>query len=298
MSDQERTLNVDINDNEIALFLKNPNVKDKREAKRVYNTILSDALNCGAPLRAKLPDILKKQDLWGDDKQAEYDAFVDSLYKMENQLHEGGIKLSEARDIAIKVRETRVNMRMLLAPQASLISLTAEAQAEDEEFNYLVSKCTVYNTNRNKSYFSGYEDYLSRMDETASIMIATKFAELYRGFWNNEDSLPEVQFLQKFNFVDDEMRLINKDGHLVDFEGRLINQIGQYVELDGDGNDVVTDLDGVELDGKGFPKVEFKPFLDDDGKPICVDAQKDGKKAPVKTPKKRGRPKKKTKVAK
>lgn len=267
--EDRRTFTADINGKDIELYIRSPNMQDKREAKRVYNTILSDALNAGAPLRARLPEILKKQNIWNDEKDAEYESLMDELGKCDEKLYKGGIKLNEAKEIAIRMREIRGELRMLLLPQASLVSITAEAQAEDQEMNYLVSKCTVYNSNRNKPFFSGYEDYLERSSEAVAVVAATRFAEIYKGLWDDEETLPEIQFLKKYNFVNKDLRLVNEDGHLVDSEGNLVNELGQKVELDDEGNDVLVDDIGQPINLNINPM----PFLDEEGKPITEEGE-------------------------
>jgi hypothetical protein len=269
IEEHRRIVKVDIGGNEVELYIRNPTFKDKKEAKRVYNSVLSDALNCGAPLRAKLPDILRKQQLWDDDKDEQYEKLSGELLDAEEKIYKGGIKLSDARKLAIRIREIRAEMRMLLLPQASVVSLTAEAQAEDEEMNYLVAKCTVYNTNK-KQFFSGYEDYSNRNNELAAIAVATRFAEIYRGLLDDEESLPEIQFLKKYKFVDENLRLVNKEGHFIDGDENLINEFGQKVKLDENGNDILIDDigDPIETD------INPMPFLDEEGNPF-ID-EKDG----------------------
>ena len=78
-----------------------------------------------------------------------------------------------------------------------------------------------------------------------------------------EKKLPENKFLSKFEYVNEELSLINKEGVTVDTKGRRINDEGHY--LDEDGNRV--DIDGhlLDEDGSYVPQVTY---LDDSGKPI------------------------------
>jgi hypothetical protein len=92
-----------------------------------------------------------------------------------------------------------------------------------------------------------------------------------------EEKLPENKFLKQYKFVDDKLRFINKEGKLVDEEGRLLDENGRFINDKGE----YVDKDGnlVTLDGEYV--VEFKPFLDDSGKPIILDNQPKAPETPT-----------------
>ena len=74
-------------------------------------------------------------------------------------------------------------------------------------------------------------------------------------------------------FVDDKLRLVNKEGKLVDEKGRLLNENGRFINE----NNQFIDKDGNLVDLEGDYVVDFKPFLDDDGKPVVLDENKETK---------------------
>ena len=78
-----------------------------------------------------------------------------------------------------------------------------------------------------------------------------------------EKKLPENKFLSKFEYVNDDLSLVNKEGTTVDTEGRRINDEGHY--LDEDGNRVDIDGNLLDEDGAYVPQVTY---LDENGKPI------------------------------
>ena len=82
-----------------------------------------------------------------------------------------------------------------------------------------------------------------------------------------EKNLPENKFLVTYKFANEKLELVNKDGHLIDSEGNLIDEEGYYVKY-VDEKKVRVTKDGRELDENNNVKVEFSPFLDDDGKPV------------------------------
>jgi hypothetical protein len=186
----------------------------------------------------------------------------------ERKLAKGGISLSIAKDEALKMRKLREELRELIAVKTNLDTHTAEGQADNARFNYLVSACTVYNDSK-KPYFSSYEDYNSKSgtDLVAGLAAQNLAGMLYGLDSDYEEKLPENKFLKQYKFVDDKLRLVNKQGQLVDSEGRLIDEDGRFINEKGE----FVDKDGNTVDKKGDYVIEFSPFLDDDGKPIVVE---------------------------
>ena len=116
-----------------------------------------------------------------------------------------------------------------------------------------------------KTYFGNYEDYLNRDDDPATGQAAGNLAMLlYNLDPDYEKKLPENQFLAKYNFVDEELHLVDKTGRRVDSEGRLVNKDGRYINEAGE----LIDIHGNRVNQEGDYVVDFSPFLDDEGKPI------------------------------
>jgi hypothetical protein len=135
----------------------------------------------------------------------------------------------------------------------------------------------VYSEN-NKPYFDSYESYLNKSAEPVAIKAAQVLASRMYGLDDNyEANLVENKFLKQYNFVDDDLRLVNKDGHLVDEEGRLIDENGRFVNEKGE----YVDKDGKPVDDNGDYVCEFKPFLDEDGNPVEVEVEKKNVKKKV-----------------
>lgn len=252
--------------------IKSPSLADQREAQKVYNQAFSDAVKSGCIVRARLDDLLKEQGLWDDSKQLKFNTLQQQLLDHERSLAKGGISLKVAKDIAIKMKELREELRELISVRTNLDNHTAEGQADNARFNYLISASLVYSNNKDKKYFQDYADYLRRASEPVAIRAAQVLANMLYGLDNDyEKKLPENKFLVKYKFVDDKLRLVNKDGHLVDSEGRLIDESGRFINEKGQ----FVDKNGNLVDENGDYLTEFKPFTDDDGNPIPEDGNKE-----------------------
>jgi hypothetical protein len=241
-----------------------PSGENQKEANKIYNTAFSDAIKAKALVRAKLDDVLTEQGLWDDKKQQEFNSLQNEILEGERKLAKGGIALAQAKKVAIKMKKDRTDLRDLIAVKTNLDTHTAEGQADNARFNYLVSCCLVYSDTK-QPYFKGYQDYLNRAGEPVSVLAAQYLASMLYGLDSDyEEKLPENKFLIKYKFVDTKLRLVNKDGKLVDEDGKLIDESGRFINENGD----FIDKDGNVVNEKGDYLFEFQPFLDDNGNPI------------------------------
>jgi hypothetical protein len=255
---------VNIDGKKIDLEIQAATLKDQRESQKVYNQAFSDAIKSGSIVRAKLDDLLKDQGLWDDNKEIQFKTLQKQILDNEKKLAKGGIPLNAAKNIALKIYSFRQELRNLISVKTELDTHTAEGQADNARFNYLVSACVVYKNTSNK-YFTNYEDYLNRAGEEVAVTAAQKLASMMYGLDNDfEKKLPENKFLLKYNFVNEDLQLVDDKGRLVDSDGRLIDKNGRFINEDGK----FVDQDGNLVDEKGDWLVDFEPFLDDDGKPI------------------------------
>jgi hypothetical protein len=167
------------------------------------------------------------------------------------------------------MRDIRGEQRLLLTAQTELDGITAESQAENAKFQYLVSALTVYNDTGNK-VFEDVSAYLNPDIPAFTIAAAGKYASILYGVKDDfEETLPENSFLKQYGFVDDNLRLINKEGRLVDGKGRLIDTLGNFVDYDENGESFKVDEKGNPLDENNNLIIHNSlPFLDEDGKPI------------------------------
>lgn len=258
------TFTAKVGDKEVVLCVRLPTDQDHREADKVRNKTVREAVDDGAMFSKKLEHELKKQGIWGDQEEAELKAIEQEIADITGILtRKGGIKLSEGKTLAFRSRDLRAKKIELMSERNSLEKLTAEAQGENARFNYLVSVCLVYN-DTGKPFYKNYADYLNNSNSFIAGNGASILARLMYGLSENfEDELPENAFLKKFKMVNDLGQLINKDGHAVDEEGRLIDKNNRYI--DAEGNFINKYGDRVDEQGN---LIEKPVFLDDDGQPI------------------------------
>lgn len=257
---------VEVNGEEKTFMVRSPSLTDQREAQKVYNQAFTDAIKSKSVVRAKMDDLLQEQGLWNAEKQAEYTRLQNELLEGERKLAKGGFALSEAKKLAMKMRTIRNQIRELISVRTSLDNHSAEGQADNARFNYLVSVCVVYKDN-DKNYFASLEDYMSRIDDPVALAGAQKLANMIYGLDNNfEKNLPENKFLKRYKFVNDDLRFIDKKGRTVDSEGRLVDENGRYINEAGQ----FIDKDGNPVDADGEYMFDAQPFLDDEGNPVVL----------------------------
>ena len=273
-----KTFKVTVDGVEKEFLVRSPSLNDQREAQKVYNQAFTDAVKSKSVVRAKLDDLLEDQGLWNAEKQAKFTGLQKELLDGEKRLAKGGFSINEARDLAIKMKGIRDEIRDLISVRTSLDNHSAEGQADNARFNYLVSACVVYNDTK-EAYFKNMEDYLNRATETVALLGAQNLANMLYGLDNDyENTLPENKFLKKYKFVDDKLRFIDKKGRLIDSEGRLIDESGRFIDENGN----FVDKYGNKVDAEGDYVVEPEPFLDENGKPIILEEEKNEPVAEVK----------------
>ena len=264
MSANKKVVKVEIGGKEVELAVLRPNAKQRQEAQKVYNRAFREAVESGAILRAKIESVMREQKLWDDHKEAELRKLQSTINEKERKIRSGGIKLSEARDLAVQLRRDRAELRGLNSERMSLDNNSAEAQADNAQFNYWVAVCTVH-ANDGKPYFRSYEDYMTKEDDPAVGPAASALAKIIYNLEDDyEKKLPENQFLLKYKFADESLHLVDKQGRKVDVDGRLVDENGRYINEAGQ----FVDNQGNLVDADGNYLVDEKPFLDDEGNPI------------------------------
>lgn len=269
MFDNNFTVNIDGTDT--VFEIKATSINDQREAQKIYNQAFSDAVKSGSIVRARLDDLLKEQGLWDDKKELQFVTVQKQIANNDKLLSKGGISLKKAKSLALEIKRLREELRELISVKTGLDTHTAEGQADNARFNYLVSACVVYKDTK-KPYFKGYDDYINKSTDPVALLGAQKLASLMYGLDSDfEKKLPENKFLIKYKFVNENLELVDEKGRLVDEEGRLLDKNGRFINEDGK----FVDKDGNLVDDSGEYIVDFQPFLDDEGKPVLVDNNND-----------------------
>ena len=185
----------------------NPTSQVNEDASMEYNRIFSKALRSGALLRESLDTFMREQNLWDDERQEEYTRYLKEITEKEGLLKLGGIKISEAKQLAIEIRALRAISRMMIEHKNSLDVNSAQGQAENARFNYLLINCLVYNdADENGKFKRVYElmDDFNNDESSDSVGVeaAGIFARIYFGLEQDyEHNLIENKFLREYKFA-------------------------------------------------------------------------------------------------
>lgn len=253
----------DKDDNDVVYYAVRPTQKQLTEAQIVASKVLKRGMSDPDTfMRHQLRDLLIKQGLWTEEQEKTVENLNKQLVEDLTKLKAGGIKLTEAKDLAIQIRAKRQLKLLIEMQKFNMDEFTLEAMAENARFDYLVSVCSKKEDGSN--VFDNQDDYKENSDKDFASELASALGTLVHRLdpdW--EKNLPENQFLKKHKFIDEELRLV-KDGHYVTVDGKRIDKDFNYVDEQGN----IVDLENRKVDKDGLLVVEPKPFLDDDGNPI------------------------------
>jgi hypothetical protein len=283
--ENEKTVEVVIDpdkpDEKTTIVVQRPSNRVQTEAARIGALVWTKCIKDGVMTKQELDKFMKEKGIWGVDKEKEKDDVAEAINDLEKELYLGNsdasvkrgtrkkrIKLSDAKDIALKMRRKRAKLRDLLAEKITLETNTAESLSENAKFDYIVAHCT-FDDKGNKIYDS-VEDYEKQAEDAIAYQAAASIAEMMYAINKDfEAKLPENRFLSKFQMVNSDLSLINSEGHTVDTKGNLINNVGEYLASDGSR----VDIHGNPLDGDG--NYEFAvDFIDDDGSKVKLEKVK------------------------
>lgn len=245
---------------EIELAVIKPTPKIIQESTKIANRAFADAAKSGALFKDKLEELLIEQGVWSTEKDARQQELQKEIDANVDKLKKGGISLEDAKALAIQTRLLRWERNNLISVLSNRQAATIEGVQDNARFDFLVSACVVYN-NDGKPYFLSLDNYLERSSEQAAYDGAAKLTEMLYGVSVSDDVLPENEFLKKYKFINDDLRLVDKQGRLVNITGQLVNDAGDLVDESGNL---------VDADGKVVVENESLPFLDKEGNPILV----------------------------
>lgn len=255
-----------------------PTIQVLTEANKIRRETFNQELEAGSLLRDQLEEELRKRELWSDDREANYQRLRAEIVDGEYKLAAGGIKLSDARQIALDMKDKREQMVDLLSSRTDLDSNTCEGRADAMRFNYLFANSLVYSDSGEKYFENGLNSYLLNQDDPVALVGASQFFYLISETDQVDDKLPENKFLKQFNFVNESYQLVDKEGRLVDQEGKHVDENGNLIKWLNDKDFIYVDINGRQLDDQGNFKVEFSPFLDDSGNPLGLEDKVEEKK--------------------
>ena len=248
---------ITVNGEEKTVLIKKPNSQVLADAKLEANKTVSRAIRAGELSRNEIRNYMRNQGMWDDEKENRLDELQLKIRNGERALAKGGIKLEEARKLALDIRGYRAEFSGLLVAQRELDQYSAQGQGDNVQFDYLVSACAFYEDG--KQVFESLDDYRNRADEEIAERVAAEFSLLHYGL--NPDfqkNRPENKFLLKYGFVNEDLHLIDKKGRMVDMDGRLVDKDGKFIDEDGN----FVDIYGNQVDKDGNVVEDFVPFIE------------------------------------
>lgn len=275
--DNKRTIveTVDEEGKPLKLAVLRPANRVVQEANMAYNLRMAELIRNGAKdeskrllLRNELEKYLLDMGLWGKKDSLEVEKLATEIRAYELALKKGGIKLSEARVIAIEMAEKRQLILGKYAARQQYDSATVESQAENFRFEFLLVKCLVF-ADTGKPFMNNNSEYIDRQDEIAVVSGAKTLANMVYGLDENmHKNMFEMKWLRDAGMIDDDGRYLDDKGDFIDKDGRHLNKDGRYINDEGE----MVDTFGRHVDDQGNLLIDSsKPFIDDNtGKEVVV----------------------------
>jgi len=255
MKNKVEVKSVDSDGKEVVVYVVRPNNERNREAQKISNLAFKEAIESGALLRQRIDDYMEEQGLWNDEKEKKLESLNKKMNNGIDKLKKGGITKKKGREIALQIKLDRMERTRMMAGRTRLDEFSVEGQAENARFDCLVSLCVL--NEEGEHFFESLEDYHSKNTEPFAIEAASVLGDMAYGLDKNwENKLPENQFLTKYNFINEDLMLINEKGELVSRSGKLIDEDGNYINDKGEK----VDVDGNKVDDEGFPIIQFGEF--------------------------------------
>ena len=176
--------------------LRTPNTRDRREARRAYNQVYSQAIADGAPLAKQIMNLLKERGVITDESEAEIRTAETQLDQLLEKLDKGGYELEQAQEDVKEIRKLRgvlLNYNRILN---QMMSNTPERQAEEAEKDALLASCLQVD---GKPYCKNLDDFYGKSEDPIIISAMIKFNEMMYGDVSAMlESLPENKFLKEY----------------------------------------------------------------------------------------------------
>lgn len=280
LKEKEKKVDVKVTDGDtektVTIIVKKPNNALVSQAQRVSAKTWTECVRDGIMTKKELEKFMKEHDIWNQDKEKEQKEITERINALEKELYLGSkgkrISKAEGKRIAIDMRIERIKLRELIAERMSLEQNTAESLSDNSRFDFLVANSTFYENGQR--VYKDLDDYTENSDSEIGFAAATALAQMMYSIDKDfEAKLPENKFLKMFNFVDDDLSLVNDSGETVDTEGRRIDKNGYYINDKGER----VDRDGNPLDENGNYILSVE-FTDDDNPEEEVEAKTASKK--------------------
>lgn len=232
----EKTIKFKQGDQEISLLVISPTTQINKEAEKIYQQTFVENLRAQRPLMEEIDREFESRFPRAEERKIREKLIAD-IDVMKVALLSGkrdGQKLTKAqgRALAIEIMDRRDELTSRNRNRLNLYNLTVERIADLARTNYLIYLC-ILDPQTRKPYFKSYEDYLDHYDSELLLEGIKAFNDVTSNGIEIEDD-PEIKWLKKYKFMNDEGRFIDDKGRLVDEEYRLINADGRYINENGE----------------------------------------------------------------
>lgn len=259
---------LDREDNEIEFIFRVPNADDMSDAEMYYASRIARLVRQKGDskllVRSEVDEFLKEQGIWSDKDQEKVETINKRIDEGLTRLKKGGIKLSEGREIAIKITEARQELVGIMQKRQIFDNATIESLADDEKIDYLIYACTLKSEDGDR-YWESFEDMKDdKASDVYRVASQQGMSVLYGVDADFEKNLPENKWLKKYNFIDDDLTFIDrKTGEFVDKQGRPISEVQEDMlsrieSILGDISEETPFIDDYEVEEKKAPSTSKK----------------------------------------
>ena len=276
---KERIVEVKLDGGEtVKILVRKPTNRVNSNAQRIAAKVWTECIRDGIMTKKELEKLMEDTGVWTKGKMKAQDEIVKDIQSLEKSLYIGKkgskMKISEAKDIALKMREKRYELRELISEKIELETNSAESLSDNAKFDFLVANCT-FKENGEDVYYNSVEEYEKLSDDPIAFEAASALAEMiYAVDKDFEAKLPENRFLKRAHLVDKDLSLVDKKGEKVDSKGRRINDLGHY--LDEDGGRIDTDGNPLDEDGNYISQITY---TSDNGRAVKLEEDEQSAKA-------------------
>jgi len=200
-------------------FLKNPTNNSVLESEanmysaRVFAKLVKAKDDDGEHMyimRSQLEDFLKSVGVYSQDELNSIMELNKEIGELEAKIKNGG-DLKEGTEAAIKLKNLRLSLLILLTRKFEYDKYTVEHNVENAKFDFLITKCIL--NEEKKPVFESVDDYKENEELRVDMRpMIEALAEMTSSFDSQfEEKLPENQFLKKYKLCDDQFNVLEED---------------------------------------------------------------------------------------
>ena len=191
--------------------LRAPTAKDIQDAQKYHSKVFSDGLkDPNMMTQQEVRKTLEERGFFSPEQEAEISAFAEELKQKTEVLEAGGIELEEAEKLALEMRELREKILIKQSVLNEFFNQSIERRAADAREDFLLSR-TVFEKGKKQPYCKDLDDYYSKQNDPVMFKAYSLFIGASEDDGGIYGSLPEIQFLREYGFMDEQYRLKDEE---------------------------------------------------------------------------------------